>query len=341
MKNPLRGRPRPPLPLHLVVSRELTGAMRQLRVANGDHTAQTVDILNEAIAELYPDATDERTDYGRRSIPHLVSERYVSRMERGHHARLPVPAWLTTRSITDPTVVYGSRVPLWLVAAYDLAFGADGYLVDMYNWAVTLLADHEHDPPRLIRHLPGHIPDGEEFDYLAAPLTRSADLDGTVQDLLHAEVAVLRARRARPTDDSSWSPSVDDGSGSLGEGEEDLPEGMLVRGGSQFIARWVLHNTGTVPWRDRLLYGVGTASHGSTGLRTPPFVTVPDTEPGHAVELGVPLRAPDRPGTYRACLKMGWPNGVYCFPSTLLGIIVTIIVPPADLVAPATDWARR
>jgi hypothetical protein len=45
--------------------------------------------------------------------------------------------------------------------------------------------------------------------------------------------------------------------------------------------------------------------------------TQPDTDPGGRVELRIPLRAPRRPGTYRACLKMGWPNGVYYFPSTL------------------------
>jgi hypothetical protein len=59
-----------------------------------------------------------------------------------------------------------------------------------------------------------------------------------------------------------------------------------------------------------------------------------DVDPGGRVELRVPLRAPRRPGTYRACLKMGWPNGVYCFPSTLVGVIVTVIVPAADLLAP-------
>jgi hypothetical protein len=341
MVNPLRGRPRPPLPLHMVVSRELTAAMRQLRVANGDHTAHTVEILNETITDLYPAATGERTDYGRRSVPHLVTERYVLRLERGHHARLPVPAWLRARPITDSTVVYGSRVPSWLVRAYDVAFGADGYLVDMYDWTATLLADHEQDPPRLTRHLPAHVPDGGEFDYLAGPLLDGkTELDDDVRALLHAEASVLASRRHHAADDGTWSPSASDGSGSLGEGEEALPEGTVVAPGAQLVARWVLHNTGTVPWLDRLLYGVGSASP-TAGLRTPPFVTVPDTDPGGRINLRVPLRAPRRPGTYRACLKMGWPNGVYCFPSTLLGVIVTVIVPAVDLLQPANDWAVR
>lgn len=338
MVSPLRGRPRPPLPLHLVVSRELTAAMRQMRVANGDHTAHSVEILNETISDLYPGATSERTDYGRRSVPHFVTEQYVLRLERGHHARLPVPAWLRSREITDPAVVYGSRVPPWLVRAYDVAFGADGYLVDMYSWAAILLADHEHDPPRLIRHLPAHVPDGGEFDYLAAPIRDGAsELEERVRGLLLAEAAALASRRHRAGD---WSPSTKDGSGSFVEGKEMLPEGMLVAPGTQLVASWVLYNTGSVPWRDRLLYAISSASP-TAELRTPPFITVPDIDPGEKAELRVPLRAPRRAGTYRACFKMGWPNGVYCFPSTLVGVIATVIVPAPDLLDPATDWAVR
>lgn len=336
-----RGRPRAALPLHMVVSRELTAAMRQLRVANGDHTAQTVEILNQAITDLYPDATEQRTDYGRRSVPHLVSERYVLRVERGHHARLPVPPWLRSSRDLDPAVVSGSRVPPWLVRAYDMAFGADGYLVDMFDWASALLADHEHNPPRLTRHLPAHAAPGHEYDYLAAGFVDEqapTAIDPAVQALLAEQAGQLITRGDHASGAPQWMPSSQDGSGSLGDGEEELPEGTLVPPGGQLVARWVLHNTGKVPWRDRLLYRVGATTE---GIRTPPFVIVPDTDPGQTAELRCPLRAPHRSGTYRVCLKMGWPNGVYCFPSTLLGLIVTLIVPPDDLMDPAADWPTQ
>lgn len=334
-----RGRPRPPLPVHMVVTRELSSAMRQLRVANGDHTAFTVDILNQTITDLYPAATADRTDYGKRSTPHLVSERYVLRVERGHHARLPVPGWLRARAVGDPTVVYGSRVPAWLVRAYDVAFGADGYLIDMFEWASTLVADHEHDPPRLTRNLPAHVPRGQEYNHLAADFPDAGTpVDDEIRSVLADEARTLTVRRDHPVDETRWQPSARDGSGSLGDGEEDLPEGTVLEPGARVIARWVLHNTGTVPWRDRLLYRVGPAA---TGIRTPPFVTVPDTAASETALVQCPLRVPDRPGTYRLCLKMGWPNGVYCFPSTLVGLIVTVIVPPADLLDADRDWPRR
>jgi hypothetical protein len=133
-------------------------------------------------------------------------------------------------------------------------------------------------------------------------------------------------------------PSAQDRSGTLGEGDEELPEGNLVPPGGHLVACWVLHNTGKLPWRDRLLYRVGDTS---AGIRTPPFVIVPDTDPGQTAELRCPLRAPRRSGTYRVCLKMGWPNGVYCFPSTMVGLIATLIVPPEDLIDPLTEWPAR
>ncbi|MFC4853001.1 hypothetical protein [Actinophytocola glycyrrhizae] len=68
-------------------------------------------------------------------------------------------------------VVQEDDIHLAVVRAYDVAFGADGYLVDMYGWTVTLLADHEHNPPSLTRHLPAHVPDGANS---TTPPTRSS-----------------------------------------------------------------------------------------------------------------------------------------------------------------------
>jgi hypothetical protein len=338
----LRGRPRKELPLHLVINRELTAAMRQLRVAVGDDTAHTIELLNTAITDLYPQARPGRTEYGRTSEPHLVDKRYVLALERGHHSQLPPPGWLANRAIGDKTLTYGSRVPPWLVRAYDHAFGADGYLVDMFVWATAALADHDHDLPRLTRNLPEHIPVGREYEYLAEPLVSAGgELEPHVHALLLEEAGRARPRLAAPPIEAGdWEPSVEDASGNLGEAEEEMPEGIVLAGESQFVARWVIHNIGRVPWRDRWLFRVGQGPAESS-LASPHLITIPDTDPGGSVELRLPVRAPRRPGTYRACVKMGWPNGVYCFPSTLLGLIVTVIVPPDDLESAAVDWPVR
>jgi hypothetical protein len=150
----------------------------------------------------------------------------------------------------------------------------------------------------------------------------------------HAQVLLDRGSG----DSSAWHPSKQDSSGSRGDGEEANPEGVLVRPGEYRTARWVLHNTGSVAWRDRLLDRIGPTDAGIVSSR---FLPIPDADPRDNVEITWIVRAPQQPGTYRMCLKAGWPNGVYCFPSTLVGLIFTMIVPPEDLRDSYTPWRRR
>lgn len=326
------GRPRPPAPLHMVATRELTAVMRQLRVASGDSTRDTADIVNQAILDLYPDAGPEPQRIGRASTPHTISGGYLLRLERGYHAMLRVPSWLADSGHGRTREAYGSRVPPWLVRAYDLAFAADGYLIDTYEWAAALQADQQHNPPRTTRYLPQHLTLGREEEFLSRGLVPLSPL---ARNVIREHAELLRIRHDRSSE-TAWRPSRDDGSGSHGDGEEAVPEGTIASPSESLTIRWVLHNTGSVPWRDRLLYRVGDAR---TGILTPPFVPIPDTMPGEAAEIWCALRAPDRAGTYRACLKMGWPDGTYCFPNTLLGVIVTLIVPPADLADCREPWS--
>jgi Ig-like domain from next to BRCA1 gene len=312
----LRGRPRKAVPLHLVVMRELSNAMRQTRVAAGlEQLDAARDLLNEAIVELYPEVSGEvRTPAGQPAGPHLVTTKYVSDVERGNTSKNRVAPWLAALPEVSDDRKRGSRVPGWLVRAYDRAFMADGYLVDMYTWAVAVDWDHRNDPPRLARSLKAVLGDDvEAFDGAPPEVAR----------VLSVNRPTLADRAARPKG-PDWLPDDQDASASFGEGEEDHPEGVLVRPGEFRLPRWVLRNAGAVTWTDRVLYRVGGRSD---GIASPVAVPVPVTEPGDAADIAVPIRAPRRPGTYRICLKMGWPDGTYCFPNTLVGVILTVIVP--------------
>ncbi|SDD36896.1 NBR1-Ig-like domain-containing protein [Actinokineospora iranica] len=330
----LRGRPPAPAPVHVLANRELSVAMRQLRMAVGINLGETVAILNETIDDLYADVRDAPTPGGRvPSTPHRVTGDYVRRVERGDHGRFDLgtlPAW-ARRSEVEKNRLNASRVPAWLVRAYDVAFGADGFLVDMHTWSVALQADQLRDLPRRLRDLPGHVPPGGEYEFLVRDL---GELDEQARDLLRAQAGELAALRDRQPGGASWLPFAKDASLNAGEAEE--PEGMLVAPGSLVTTHFVLRNAGTVPWRDRLLYRVGDTA---TGIASPPLVPVPDTEPGaDTAEIGYVLRAPTTPGTYRVCVKMGWPDGTYCFPTTLLGLVTTLVVPPADIIDPYREW---
>jgi Ig-like domain-containing protein len=300
-------------------------------VAAGDHLASAVVILNQVITSLYPDA--DAAASGTADRAHLVGVSFLQTIEKGHHSRRDLyrlPAWIPVSTIADKSTLYTSRVPEWLVRAYDLAFCANGYLVDMYAWSTALMSDQLRDVPRRLRDLPAHVRPGREHEFFAEHFP---DADARTAAVLTAQAAaVVGLRDRRPGPDAPWQPTSRDRSSS----RDETPEGLLVAPDSRLVAAWVLHNTGKVAWRDRVLYRIGAYPG---GVRTPPFVVVPDTAPGSAVRIEVPMRAPETAGTYRACLKMGWPDGTYCLPNTLLGLYVTLVVPPADLVEPATEWA--
>ncbi|MDX6263553.1 MAG: hypothetical protein QOH84_5241 [Kribbellaceae bacterium] len=311
--------------------------MRQLRGASGVEPDKTTEILNETIKELYPDAREGAGEGGERwhSIPRLVSPRYLLLLERGDHSKRDpstIPRWLKLADVTQIRA-NASRVRPWLVRAYDVAFGGDGFLADVYAWSVALQEDQWRDLPRRVRDLPGTVAAGDEYAYLTRDL---GEVDGQLRAVLEqqaAELAGLRDRfTAAPRD---FGPLTDDKTGFLGEAEEEAPEGMLTAPGSLFVARFVMHNVGRVPWRDRLIYRVGDSS---IGLASSPCVPMPDTDPGSANDVRCVVRAPSEPGTYRACFKLGWPDGTYCFPTTLLGVIITVVVPPADLADPYPEW---
>jgi hypothetical protein len=101
----------------------------------------------------------------------------------------------------------------------------------------------------------------------------------------------LRAVQARlelgSTGAGQWQASADDGIAidrARSECDKKTNQAEL------FLLRLRLHNTGSVPWRDRLLYRVGSPVTTGTPF-TPGVLPVPDTEPGQDCEVLIPGRA--------------------------------------------------
>lgn len=139
----------------------------------------------------------------------------------------------------------------------------------------------------------------------------------------------------------SWRDPASQEAWVLTEGQRDrstfvnelneFRDGQLAAPGAVVIGSWPLRNSGEVPWRDRFLFRVRERHAG--GIHAPRFVPVPDTDPGEVALIRAPLRAPRWPGTYQLCFKIGWSDGVYCHPTTMTGVMATLVVPPRELMA--------
>ncbi|GAA1567813.1 hypothetical protein GCM10009789_21540 [Kribbella sancticallisti] len=83
-----------------------------------------------------------------------------------------------------------------------------------------------------------------------------------------------------------------------------------------FLLEVKLRNTGTVPWRDRLLFRLGTPVSASLPL-TPAILPVPDTDPGGVCELIVPGRAQWFQNLAVVSYVMVFPDLSSCLPGRL------------------------
>lgn len=102
------------------------------------------------------------------------------------------------------------------------------------------------------------------------------------------------------------------------------PAGSLVAANTAVQVQWTLTNTGSVPWRGRLLRRVG-AHAGVRAIGSTVLTPIPDTEPGSVVEVGCALLAPKMPGTAVAYWQMVDPNGMLCFPgSNLMSVLLVV-----------------
>ncbi|MDX6263552.1 MAG: hypothetical protein QOH84_5240 [Kribbellaceae bacterium] len=93
---------------------------------------------------------------------------------------------------------------------------------------------------------------------------------------------------------------------------------LRVRAGitELFLVKIQLHNTGSVPWRNRLLFRLGTPVTASLPL-TPAILPVPDTDPGGSCEFIVPGRSQWFANLAVVSYVMVFPDLSSCLPGRL------------------------
>ena len=92
--------------------------------------------------------------------------------------------------------------------------------------------------------------------------------------------------------------------------------------GELFVLTARLHNTGAVPWRDRLLFRLGSPVSSSLPL-TPAVLPVPDTDPGGYCDLIVPGRAQWFRNLAVVSYVMVFPDLSGCLPGRIAFLIDT------------------
>lgn len=313
-----RGKPRQALNPAASAMTELGHYMRQQRLSAG------VQDMSYA-AELVQQAMRPGASAGHVDKVHLAN------VERGNSGRAD-EFWSTEDGAQLEPGPARPNVPYALAEAYDTAFGADGHLADVHRWARVRDLEHAQFPPRAMPPIPADLGLDAALGVVWDGFTPEDELAGPV---LAGHEATLRA--AYP----GWRDPARREGWRIAEGQRDrsafvnelneLRDGQLVAPGAVVIGSWPLMNKGEVPWRDRLLFRV--SGRDTAGIHAPRFVTVPDTDPGDVAVIRAPLRAPRRPGTYQVCFKIGWPNGVYCHPTTMTGVMAILVVPPCELSA--------
>ena len=105
-------------------------------------------------------------------------------------------------------------------------------------------------------------------------------------------------------------------------------DGAVVMAGQRFEKRWLLQNTGTVSWRNRILrcmdHEIVVARKGADGTLIQLFapglkatqseIVIADTNPGGTVEIAVEFTAPLLPCDTLSSWKMVTADGTLCFP---------------------------
>lgn len=89
-----------------------------------------------------------------------------------------------------------------------------------------------------------------------------------------------------------------------------------------FVLQAQLHNSGSVFWRDRLLYRLGPPVSSSLPF-TPAVLPVPDTAPGHGCEILIPGRSQWFPNLAIISYVMVFPDCTPCLPGRLRCLVDT------------------
>lgn len=104
-----------------------------------------------------------------------------------------------------------------------------------------------------------------------------------------------------------------------------IPDGTAVHAAQQFTKIWEIRNDGTILWRGRYLERQGVLQ-GQGICTSVQRVPVPDTPPGHDVQITVVFTAPNLPGSCRVDWKMTDGNGHNYFPDRSgVYVIVNVI----------------
>jgi hypothetical protein len=106
------------------------------------------------------------------------------------------------------------------------------------------------------------------------------------------------AKLPKPKDDSTFIRDI------------TYPDGTLVKAGSTFEKVWRLRNAGTVQWSNRQMVQIG-----SSPCRAPKAVPIPETAPGHMVDVRVRVRAANRPTKCKIFFKMADSAGRILMPT--------------------------
>jgi transcriptional regulator with XRE-family HTH domain len=104
------------------------------------------------------------------------------------------------------------------------------------------------------------------------------------------------------------------------------PDGVIMPPGFHFEKIWRIRNTGTIAWANRWLRRIGPPA--GLGIPSSPLqVQIPTTMPGQTVDITVPMRAHNQPGTAEVHWKMVDNAGCEFFPDRYPeGIFTTVIV---------------
>jgi len=107
---------------------------------------------------------------------------------------------------------------------------------------------------------------------------------------------------------------------------EEPPDGTMIACGARFTKRWMIRNSGTVPWRGRRLRRIGPTT-GPWTLTSPRFTSVADAGPGEEIAISVELKSPQMETAAYAQWKMVDDDDLLYFPdrySVGLGLYVLV-----------------
>ncbi len=173
--------------------------------------------------------------------------------------------------------------------------------------------------------------DGGEGDSSQAKAT------GTLVGTLTPSFTLTPTSPAPPT--PSAVPTVDVSGCQLGAAfvrDVTIPDGTRMELGTTFTKTWAIRNTGTCTWT----HGYRLSHVGGDKMGAPDYVQVPEANPGEVVDVSVPMKASDKPGTYHSNWRM-WVNdqffGTTMFVQTISQVtptptVASVPAVPADVV---------